>query len=124
MRRAWLGLAAVLVAGASFGAGGGPATSPPRPLTPAAPAACGKGGIEVTVALAYDIDTLGPIAGTYVDLGFRPPLDLPQAAEKLRARVTSVLPGVKVASPVRQSDHLRVAATTTEQRIQPEPLFK
>jgi len=124
MRGGWLGLAAVLVAGANVGAGDDPATSRPT-FTQAAPAACGGGGIEVTVALVYQTNTLGPVAATYIDLGFEPPLDLPQTPDELRPRLTSLLPqGVKVGSPTRQAKRLRVALTTAEQGIQPANAFK
>jgi len=121
MRRAWLGLAALLVAGGAAGAGDEPA----RPLSQAEPAVCGAGGIDVTVALVYELNTIGPVAGAYIDLGFKPPLDLPQAAEKLRPRLTSLLPpGAKVGSPKREAKRLRIALTTTEQGIQPAKVFK
>jgi len=121
MRAAWFGIAALLVTGAAAGAGDERAA----PMSQAEPAVCGRGGIDVTVALAYELNTLGPVAGAYIDVGFKPPLDLPQTVEKLRPRLTSLPPpGSKVGSPKREAKRLRIALTTTEQGIQPGKVFK
>jgi hypothetical protein len=122
MRASWLGLAVILVAAAIAGAGDEPAKAPPLET---APVVCGAGGVEASVALAYQLNAVGPVAATYVDLGFDPPLDLPSAAQELRSRLTSLLPqGVNVGSPTRQGKRLRVALTTAEQGIQPANAFK
>jgi len=124
MRRAWFGLSVLLVAAAAARAGDEPAKPTPT-FSQAAPAVCGGRGIEATVALVYQLNTLGPVAGAYIDLGFKPPLDLPKAANELRPRLTSLLPqGAKVGSPKWEGKRLRIALTTTEQGIQPATAFK
>jgi hypothetical protein len=124
MRLTWLGLVAALAAGVTLGAGGEPATSQGSQTPPRGPVACGRGGIDVTVALAYDSQVVGDIAGTYADLRWSPPLELPRSAEKLHARLTSLLPsGAKLGTPKLGAGTLRVPLTTEGKGIPPANAF-
>jgi len=117
MKTRWLalGAAALAVGGAVAGV----------PAKTKGTIACGSGGLDVTVALAYDPNAGGPIAGTLVDLGFAPPLALPQSPQELRRRITSLLPPATGIRPVSaEGGRLRVALTTTEQGIQPAKAFR
>jgi len=122
MRQTLFGLAALLVAGATVSAGDEPAETPPT-FSEAAPAVCGAGGLNVTVALVYQANVVGPIAASYVDLRVDLPLALPSEAKELRSRFTSHLPPSVKTRPIREAKRLRVALTTTEQGIQPAKAF-
>jgi hypothetical protein len=108
-----------------MGAAGQAAGSAPRSSAhEAAVVVCGRGGVDVTVALGYDAVSIGPIAATYFDLAFEPPLQLPQTAERLRPRLTSLLPqGAKVGPPTLKGNRLRIPMTTAEQGVQPANAF-
>jgi len=116
MKTRWLAFTAAALAVGVAAAG--------EPAKPKGPIACGPGGLEVTVALAYDPNAGGPIAGTLVDLGYEPPLALPQAPQELRRRITSLLPAAGVRPLSAERGRLRVALTTTEQGIQPAKAFR
>jgi hypothetical protein len=93
-----------------------------------APAVCGTGGLDVTVTLSYDHDTLGKVAAAYLDLGFRDPLALPDpaTAEALRPRLTSLMPPEYRVAFTKQEKPgvLRVTVTTSEPGIPPMRAFK
>ena len=117
MKTRWLAFTAATLAVGVAAAG--------EPAKAKRPIACGPGGLDVTVALAYDPNAGGPIAGTLVDLGFEPPLALPRSPRELRRRVTSLLPPATGIRPVSaDGGRLRVALTTTEQGIQPAKAFR
>jgi hypothetical protein len=124
-----IALAAALVAGAAIGAGddaprakGASRTGQEEKVT------CGASGVDVTVALAYDHNRIGKVAGTYVDLGFSAPLELPKQATvgELQARLTSLMASeYRIAATERGGvQKLRVALTTTEPGIPPKDVFK
>ena len=119
-----LGFAAVLVAGAALGAD--ERAEPPRSAPARSkPVACAADGLDVIVTLAYDFVTIGHISATYVALGFEPPLSLPGEAQKLRGRVTSLLPeGTRVGPPTVDGGRLRVALATALQAIPPGRVLK
>ena len=116
MKTRWLAFTAAALAVGVAAAG--------EPAKAKGPIACGPGGLDVTVALAYDPNAGGPIAGTLVDLGFEPPLALPQSPQELRRRITSLLPAAGVQPLSAERGRLRVALTTTEQGIQPAKAFR
>jgi hypothetical protein len=120
---------AAFVAGAAVGAGNDMARSKPgSPATHGEQVACGAAGIDVTVALAYDHNRVGKVAGTYVDLGFGPPLELPEQATvgDLQTRLTSLMPPeYRVAATAHGGGRkLRLSLTTTEPGIPPREAFK
>jgi hypothetical protein len=124
-----IALAAALVAGAAIGAG----DDAPRPKGASTAGqeekvTCGASGVDVTVALAYDHNSIGKVAGAYVDLGFTAPLELPERASvgDLQARLTSLMGSeYRVAATQRGGDRkLRVALTTAEPGIPPKDAFK
>jgi hypothetical protein len=117
MKTRWLAFTAAALAVGVAAAG--------EPAKPKGPLACGPGGLDVTVALAYDPNTGGPIAATLMDVGFGPPLALPATPQELRRRVTSLLPPATAVRPLSaDGGRLRVALTTTEQGIQPAKAFR
>jgi hypothetical protein len=120
-----LGLVVGFVARVALGAGPETGGSPPAPSAPP-PVACGAGGVELTVALAYDHNKLGKVAGAYLELQFRKPLAVPGTAPQLRSRFKSLMPSeYRVASPTQEAPgKLRVALTTTEPGIPPMDAFK
>jgi hypothetical protein len=118
----------VLVAGVAVGAADEAARSERGTAPPVEGAvACGARGVDVTVALAYDHNSLGTVAGAYLDLVFRDPLTLPDppTAETLRPRLTSLMPPEhRLALPTHQPrGTLRVAVTTSEPGIPPMNAF-
>lgn len=115
--RVLFGVAAVLVASVAIGAGDEAAHSKPGDIPAIEAGTCGPGGIDVTVALAYNRDTVGMIAAAHVDLGVRKPLGFPDdAPEKRRARLKSLLGSEYHVNMATQEkpDKVRVTLTTTE----------
>ena len=110
-------VAAALAVGVAAAAG--------EPAKSKASLVCAPGGVDVTVALAYDTNAGGMIAGALMDVGFQAPLALPQAPQELRHRLTSLLPPASAVRPVNaEGGRLRVAVTTTEQGIQATNAFR
>jgi len=121
MRLASIGLSVVLVASSAGAAGDAATESKPKAAKTAdAVPPCGSAGVDVTIALAYNRREIGPVAGTYVEVGFGPPLALPADAKELRSRLTSLMPPPhSTGSPELRSGQVRVPLTTTEQSIDP-----
>src|SRR5262245_14362076 len=122
MTKAYFGLVAVLVAGAVFGAGEEAVGSKPDAAATKQQVDCGASGVDVTIALAYNRDSLGQVAGTFVDLTFAAPLELPKerTAEGLHDRVTSLLGPQFHVTPVAKSGKdraIRFSLTTPEPEI-------
>jgi len=130
MTRACFGLVAVLVAGVVFGAGEEAVGSKPDAAAGKQEQVdCGASGVDVTIALAYNRDSLGHVAGTYVDLAFASPLELPKerTAERLHERVTSLLGPEFHITPVPKSGgdrSIRFSLTTPEPELPPQDVFK
>src|SRR5262245_65625308 len=130
MTKVYFGLVAVLVAGVVFGAGNEAVGSKPDAAAGKQTAVdCGISGVDVTIALAYNRDSLGQVAGTFVDLTFAAPLELPKerTAEGLHERVTSLLGPKFHVTPVAKSGGdrgIRFSLTTPEPEIPPQDTFK
>jgi hypothetical protein len=126
MKLASVGLLVALVASGA-GAAGDAATKrkPKAARTADAVPTCGSAGVDVTIALAYHRRVIGPVAGTYVEVGFGPPLTLPADPKELRSRLTSLMPPPhSTGSPELRSGQVRVALTTTEQSIDPGKVLR
>jgi hypothetical protein len=125
-----LGLVAAVVANVALGAGDEPARSKDAPPAPQAePTTCGRsGGVDVTVALAYNRDNVGSVPAAQLDVGFREPLKLPKPVtpEQLRSRLTSLLSSEYRVAPTKpeRAGTVRVALTTSETGIPPGNAFK
>jgi len=96
-------------------------------------AACGTSGVDVTVALSYDVGQLSDVPGVYVDLEFGGKVSLPDTTAKaLRKRITSLLAPVYEIEPATQSNasreksprRVRIALVTIERGFPPKEVFK
>jgi hypothetical protein len=130
MTKAYFGLVAVLVAGVVFGAGDEAVGSKPAATAGKQEQVdCGADGVDVTIALAYSRDSLGTVAGAYVDLTFATPLELPEqpTTEQLRGRLTTLLGPQYHVTPVSNSGGqrtIRLSLTTPEPEFPTQDAFK
>jgi hypothetical protein len=127
--RLHLGLTAALLAGVAIGAGDDAARSKQASAPPEEQqVACGASGVDVTIALAYNHNSLGKVAGTYMDLEFSTPLELPEESttDELHKRMTNLMPPEYRIAPSKlpESRKLRFALTTTEPGIPPQDALK
>ena len=111
---------AALVAGVTPGA----ADERAEPKGAGEQVTCAGGGIDVTVALAYDRVTVGELSATYLSVGFEAPVALPHEMPKVRARLTSLEPATKLARPSVVGKRLRVALISTERGFGPGDALK
>jgi hypothetical protein len=125
-----IGLVVALVVGAAIGADDDAARSKPdAAVVQVGQVDCGPSGVDATVALAYNPDSVGKVAGAYLDVGFAEPLELPQADDELRKRLTGLMPPeyhLTLRAPTgRAGDRkLRLSLTTAEAGIPPQNAFK
>ena len=129
MTKLYLGLVVVLVAGVVLGAGNEAAGSKPdAAASKEGKVDCGASGVNVTIALAYNRDSLGHVAGTYVDLAFAGALELPKkpTTDELRGRLTTLLGPEYHVTPVGESGServIRLSLTTPELEFPTQDAF-